>query len=662
MANRIAASCIVATVAFWAYTQTLLPGVDLGDTGGFQAAVLWPEVSARQAYPLYYNAAKPFVESICGSRLEPTPGCDPARVLNLFSAICAAAAVGLLTYLAAAIAGSIASGIVAGLLLAFSYTFWSQAIIAEVYALHLALLAACCLALYVYAAQPTTLRLAVVLALYAASFGNHLSMILFLVPFLVFLLLATPDRRTLFRPATVGLAVLAAVAGALQYWPNFVSVLSSPAPPEDWAATIAAFWFDTTKADWRETMVLGIRANQAADRLAMWWFDARQQFGLLGVALAVVGAVRVWKRSRVWGITLMTAFVVTTTFALTYNVGDSHVFFLPAHFVAALWAGVAIGGIAAANERTRRGRSIGVAVVALAILYAGWRGWSTWPAVDRHDDRRGEQLIARLTLGVADPDALLITDMSWELENVLLYVARHRRPDLTWTRLGDVLPHFPFLVADQQEIRRQIILTANAAAGVVSAYGPLFPMSEDDVVPVLPLSAEAARVPAGVPYVMTLLTPPSERRLNENDLAAAIRSVTGGAMPARTPGAFELMAGISGERPAIYRSSNRPFWMSFDILGEPFTVRMDSWLPSDTFRRPGFGHVLRGREHVQIIERGVNLVWIGRDGRASPPIYAASLFAPEPRYRLLGDSAPEFAGGPAASGHRVLHRGRPTPD
>ena len=54
-------ACVVATIAFWAYTRTLLPGVDLGDTGGFQAAVLWPENSARRAYPLYYTLATPFV-------------------------------------------------------------------------------------------------------------------------------------------------------------------------------------------------------------------------------------------------------------------------------------------------------------------------------------------------------------------------------------------------------------------------------------------------------------------------------------------------------------------------------------------------------------------------------------------------------------------------
>src|SRR4051812_23467756 len=85
---RLVCACIVATISFWAYTQTLLPGVDLGDTGGFQAAVLWPDNSARQAYPLYYRLAKLFVFAL-------SPG-DPARGLNLFSAAWAAGAAGVL--------------------------------------------------------------------------------------------------------------------------------------------------------------------------------------------------------------------------------------------------------------------------------------------------------------------------------------------------------------------------------------------------------------------------------------------------------------------------------------------------------------------------------------------------------------------------------------
>src|ERR1044071_2408305 len=193
------AALLIATLVFWAYTQTLLPGVDLGDTGGFQAAVLWPEVSARQAYPLYFGLARPFVGVVSAV--------NPARGLNLFSAIWGAAAVGLLTFVGAALSGSLVSGVVAGLLLAFSYTFWSQAIIAEVYTLHLAIVLLCCLALYAYAARPSRARLALFFAIYAFGFGNHLSMILLFVPFTVFLLQVTPDRRALFSPAVIGLAI-----------------------------------------------------------------------------------------------------------------------------------------------------------------------------------------------------------------------------------------------------------------------------------------------------------------------------------------------------------------------------------------------------------------------------------------------------------------------
>ena len=640
--RTVVAAALVATLAFGVYTRTLLPGADLGDTGGLQAAVLWPAVSARQAYPLYYNLARPFVTA--------TAPDDPARALNLFSALAGAAAVGLLVVLTAVIAGSTVAGVTAGLLLAFSYTFWSQAIIAEVYTLHLALIALCALALHAYARRPGLGRLGLFYATYAIAFGNHLSMVLLLIPFALFLLLATPDRRWLFRGRVVGVALVAVIAGALQYWPNLMSVVTADDAPAGWSERLAVFWFDTTKTDWRETMVLGIGAHQVADRLAMWWFDARQQFGVVGLALAAAGAVVLWRRARTWALTLLSAWTIVTVFALTYNVGDTHVFFLPAHLLIALLAGASVMWFD--SERKRLLPFVLFAV--FLVSYAAWRGWSTYPAVDRHDDRRGEALIARLTLGISDPDAMLVSSMNWQLENVLLYVGRYRRPDLTWTRLGDVLPHFPLLVEDQREIARDVVLTRDAAAEIVAAYGPLEPLVADPLGAVESMTAHARRVPTGAPYVLNVLTPPRDERLDTADLEAAIAALTGGAALERRPDHFELIAGRAGEPPQVYRSSPRPFTEHFRLDGRAagaqrvdsgFTVRMDSWLPSDTFRRPGFGHVLRGRAHVQILERGVNLVWVQPDGRVAPPIYAASLFAPQPRFRLLG-RAPEFAAAP----------------
>jgi len=638
--TAVIVAAIVATVAFWAYTKTLLPGVDLGDTGGFQAAVLWPEVSARQAYPLYYDVAAPFVRAASMA--------NPARGLNLFSAIFGAAAVGLLTYLCALVAESLAAGIVAGLLLAFSYTFWSQAIIAEVYTLHLTLVLVSCLALYAYAQQPSRLRLAIFFAVYAFAFGNHLSMILLLVPFAVFLLQVTPDRRTLFAPTTIALAVIIAAAAALQYWPNFVSTSHVGGGPISWGDRLATFWFDTTKVDWRESMVMGVRGDQLADRVGMWWFDARQQFGIFGLVLAVVGAVRLWTISRPWATLIVLAYAINTLFAFTYNVGDTHVFYLPSHLFTAFLAGAAlqspVARAFAARAEARTMKAGASVLIILVVLYAGRRAWDTWPAIDRHDDRRAESLVTRLALGANPQSAVLVTDVNWQLENALLYYTRFGRRDVPWVRLPDVELHFPLLVRDNDAISRDLILDAYAARDVVASFGPLFPMQRDPISASPDLIDEIGGLSPGTPYVLCVLTPPREEHLDPELLGEAVRMLTRGRIPAelRIGGSaengvgrrYQLMAGLTGEAPSVARAEDSPFRMNFRLLDDPFTVRMESWLPSDTFRRAGFGHVLRGREHVLTLERGVSLVWFDRNARASNPIYAASVYSPGHRYRL----------------------------
>jgi hypothetical protein len=618
----VAAACLVATVAFWAYTRTLLPGVDLGDTGGFQAAVLWPENSARRAYPLYYTLAEPFIRAVSAA--------NPARGLNLFSAIFAAVAAGLLAVLGGRLTGSPLAGAAAGLLLAFSFTFWTQAIIAEVYSLHLALVAGCLLALSAFAARPTRSRLALFFAVYAVAFGNHLSMILFLVPFTVFLLQVHPRPRELFARSTILLALVIAAAGALQYAPTFMYVWSSIDAPPAWSDRLTAFWVDVTKADWREEMVLGVASSQLWNRLQMWAWDARQQFGIAGLALAAIGAIRLWSLSKPWAVFVWLAYAITTAFALTYNVGDTHVFLLPGHFVLALAIAAALGGWR--SERLR------YTLASLALLYAAWRGWDTWPAVDRHTDRRADAQLAHLAQGVNARSALLVSKMDWQLENVLLYSARYDRRDLAWVRLDDVLLHFPFLVRDNVNASRDLVLTADAAAGVVAAYANEFPLVLDQP-PAPGLSEVVARLPRGTPYVLTLLMPaPAGRTVDREDVTKALAELTGNRAPARSEASYEVWAGSLGEAPSLYRSSARPFRQTVLIAGEPFTIRMDSWLPEDTFRRGGFAHVLHGRQHALIAERGISFLWLQRDGSPAA-YYGAGLYTPEARFRILAPAA-----------------------
>jgi hypothetical protein len=631
--GRLIAAVVLATLAFIAYSRTLLPSVDPGDTGGFQAAVLWPETTARQAYPLYYGLATPFVKLVSPA--------NPARGLNLFSAVCAAAAVGLLSWVVAAVTGSLVGSIAGGLLLAFSYTFWTQAVIAEVYTLHLALVGCCLLALLAFSKRPTRARLALFCAVYALSFGNHFSMILLFVPFAAFVFMTHPRPRDLVHPRIIMMAAGIAAAGALQYLPNLLALWSSVDAPPAWRDRLAAFWFDVTKADWRASMVLGIEGSAARDRMAMWVWDARQQFGLIGLAFAASGAIRLWWISRPWAVLVWLAYAMTTMFAVTYNVGDPHVFFLPGHLLTALLAGVgaavlvSVTGKSPSDGRVRRHatRAAACAVSIAVILYGGWRGWETWPAADRHRDARADDLVSRTMLGVDEQKALLVSNMNWEQENALRYAGRYMRPDVAWVRLPDVFPHFPFLVQDNLRIGRDVVLTAEAAAAVVSAYGATFPLLPDEVPPAPVLSTLAARIPAGSPYVLSLLTPLAEYAFDREDLDRAVALMTGGQTALDGSASYEIVAGLSGEAPAVHRTARRPFRERISLLGDELDIRMDAWLPADTFRRGGFGHVVRGREPVLIIERGVSLVWFDRDG--SPvTAYAAGLYAPRPRFRI----------------------------
>ncbi len=622
----LSAAAVTATVAFAAYTVTLLPGVDLGDTGGFQAAVLWPETSARRGYPLYYALARPFVATLSAA--------SPARGLNLFSAVTAAAAVGLLAYLAGRITRSAVAGSAAGLLLAFSFTFWTQAIIAEVYALHLALIAACLIALHAYASRPTAGRLVLFYAVYALSFGNHLAMILLLVPFALCLLSVAPAAAAPWRPKMLLLAAAIACGGALLYLPNLVYVWTSLDAPPGWSDRLSAFWFDTTKADWRESMILGVASAEWRSRVAMWAWDARQQFGLPGIAIAVAGIIRLWRQARPWALLIVVAYAISTVFAFTYNVGDPHVFFLPGHFFTALAAGAAVAPFG--SDRAMRWHLL----AAVLVLYAGWRAWETWPRVDRHDDQRADLLVARMTAGIDDTSAVLVSGLDWQAENALLYAGRYERSTVAWTRLADIQLHLPFFVADNHRIGRDIVLTANAAAQVVAAYGPHFTMVVDPVPPALPFSQTVASIPDGTPFVLCLLSPHNEV-LDVEDFDLALDSLTGGRAERREV-PYQMWAGLAGET-AVHHAADRPFRETVSLLGDTFTVQMDGWLPFDTFRRGGFGRVMRGRQAALVVERGVSLVWIAADGRARVA-YAAGLYAPRPRFRIPA-SIPQQAPG-----------------
>jgi hypothetical protein len=613
----------VALIAFALYRSTMLPGVDLGDTPSFQVMGGSATIGPRDGYPLYFAISAPFVW---------WSGGDAAHALNLASVVAAAAACGLLVLVATELSGSLWSGGLAALLFAGSYTFWSQAIIAEVYALQIALVVLTFAALLAWDRRPDTRRLALFFAVYALSFGDHLAMILLLPGFVVFLLISAPRGwRSLFAPRIVLLAVAIAATGALQYAWNMRTLLINPVPPRTILEALSTFWFDVTKADWRDTMVGQVPGVMASDRLRMYAFDLHQQFGWPGLCLAALGTAALVRAGR-RAVLLLTTFGGTLLFALTYNVGDSHVFLLPSHLIVALAIAAGISAAAHwASVADRHGRHI---VHALTTVTIAARLWSDYPALDRSDDRRPEDTLAQLTAGLDDRQGVLLTDVNWQLENGLTYFTSRIRPEVAAARMPDIMLYAPTLIRDNLAIGRDLVLTERAQQDLFTAYGPLFSPQRDSRVEPQRLADLVRGLAPGTRYVLCVLKPSAEFSLDAADLQTALEQLTGGRLRSIATDRYAAVAGLSGAEPALVTAAANPFRTHVRLDGVGVDVRMESWLNFDTIRRMGFGQVVAAHHHTLIVERGVSFAAFDEMGHATRMGYAASLFAPEARYLI----------------------------
>ena len=606
----------LAIGAFALYRATLLPGVDFGDTGSLQVTAGLTLVTARNAYPLYFALGKAVMW---------LSGAEQAHALNLASALEAAVAIGLLVVVGSEVSGSIAAGAAAALIFAVSYTFWSQSIIAEVYGLHAVFVVLTLLLLLRWERSPTDQRLLAFFALYALGFGNHLSMILLLPAYTVFLLATAPGGwRSMFAPRIVAMAIGCAAAGALQYAWNLRTYWFLPDPPHGVGDALVRFWFDVTKSDWRETMVLNVPTSLLTDHAAMYWFDLRQQFGFVLPFVAIAGFVSLLALSARRAALLGLMFAANLAFAYTYNVGDAHVFYLPSHLMLALLVAPAL---ALAGRLHPRGVAVAAALVA---AYGGVRAHRDFPALDRSDDDRPTRVLAALTNGLDDLRSILLTDLNWQVQNGLSYYSTVAHTEVAWARMPDVILYAPALIADNAAMGREVALTERARAMVDAAYGPLLTVTPDPRVVVTPLSETAGRVAAGTRYVLCALGGARDPTVDRSELDRAVARLAGAPIALPTVD-YVAVAGLAGQPPLLV-ASDSPFDRRVSVGGVDVEIRMESWLRSDTIRRMGFGQIVAARHHTLIVERGLSLAAFDEGGRAQTTAYAGNIFAPEPRY------------------------------
>ena len=357
---------VVGASALIIYLSTLAPGLSWAnhgaDGGDLITAAATAGVAHPSGYPTYLLLVRLFLAVPLGSL---------AFRANLFSAVCAALAAAMTTLLvnqcsAAPRRFALAGGLVAGFAFALSPVLWSQAVIAEVYALHVLLISLILLSLPL-SGRPTAPGHSgqdyVAGALFGLALGNHLTTALLFPPWLLFSMWAEGrwQPRRLFRR----LAALA--AGLLVY--AYLPISASRHPAVNWGLPVdwAGFWWVVSGAPYR-ALAFGLPSGYVLNRVSGWAGLIIAQFGLVGMVVAFYGLFfgqasngRV-KRVTGW---LALAFSI---FAIGYNTADSYAYLLPAFLALALWLGLGLASALAALGRFRARRPARLALAAGLVV------------------------------------------------------------------------------------------------------------------------------------------------------------------------------------------------------------------------------------------------------------------------------------------------------
>ena len=422
------------------YIAMLAPSVLPGDSGEFQFAAPTLSIPHPTGYPLYLLLGKLFSALPIGST---------AYRVNLLSAVAAAGAVWAIYRAGRALNQRRAASLVGASLLMVSESFWSQATIAEKYALNATFVA---LTLYLIlrwrrarlAGRASAGWLYAWALCYGLSLTHHRTMAL-LAPAYAWLLWSTD--RTVLRPRRALRWVLLALAPLTLYL--LLPLFSSFDPPYAYIRvdSIAAFGDLVLARTYQSGLFRGGWATLSG-RLSEFGGLLIRQFGLWGLLLALAGWVSLLRRARNVAWALLGGMAAQVLFALNYHVPNTPVYYLPVYVWLAVCVGAAaeriLGAVLGSSGQQRRdagaetmregtGWQAGlppsalphlglICVLALAALPVSL-GASRWIGMDQrrsYDNLAFDHTYGQMALCSVEANAVIVSD--WLPATVLWYV------------------------------------------------------------------------------------------------------------------------------------------------------------------------------------------------------------------------------------------------
>ena len=401
------------------------------DSAEFSAAVHVLGIVRATGYPLYLLLGKAFAMLL--------PVGDVGFRLNVLSALCGAGTVLLLYHLARRLVGMRAVALAAALFFGFSYYFWAQAVVAEVYTLHTLLLSALLLILLRWESTRADGLLAAAGLLYGLSLGNHVSSIL-VAPGLAAFLLAVAGKKAL-APRRLLLVAGPFLAGLSIY--AYLPLRYLAGPPFNYAGhfdvsgqfvpldltRIENLWWLVSGEGFRELMLGYTPAETVAEMGATLH---RLWAAFLGVGL-LPGLLGAWaqgrRRPRVL-VLLGLTFAANVAFYTTYRVVDKAGMFVPAYLIWAVWIAEGCAWIVGRLQKQRAGApspspSWAWALVIMALAALAVNG----PLVNVRGDTRARDR-AEAILASAGPEAIVFGWWTSAPPVQYLQIVEGQRPDV----------------------------------------------------------------------------------------------------------------------------------------------------------------------------------------------------------------------------------------
>ncbi len=381
---------VAALFVFAMYVAALAPTVlyyspESFDSAHLQVVAHILGIPSYTGYPTYAMLSHLFTYLPFG---------DVAYRVNLASAFFGAMSVGVL-FFACRRAGAGRFGAMVG---AFAFgvgaTVWSQAVIAEVYTLHILLTSVFLLALLVWKDTRRDGYLLLAALLGGLAMTNHLTSVFLLLSAAVFIFVV--DRSKMLDARLVAKSAGAFVLGISPYL--YLPIRASMGPPLVDAgpggnpATLPGFLDLVSGGDFKEAMFV-FGPVELAGRLAIYAGHLVGNLNPALLTLSAIGIFAIWKRDKASLVLLGGVYLLNLVYALEYDIEDLEIYFVPTYLVLCVFLSVGAGSLdrwtegGAANIRLPKlaGAAMVVAVLA-AVPFA-------YASADRSEDYLGREIV-----------------------------------------------------------------------------------------------------------------------------------------------------------------------------------------------------------------------------------------------------------------------------